>query len=173
MVLQTLLLLEVLGGKKIGAKYVKSFIIIKPIFEIMKGETQDTPMRETSLRVLQILSLDRQIMIQMIELDVIKWVVNLLKNEGNVLSDNNLEYATALLMNLTLRSLGKKKCEELTNDILKVLNENLEHENNQVRTYVNGTLYSVLESKKLREEAKATNLDQALEYLLKNSEQNF
>jgi len=31
-VLQTLLLLEVLGGKKIGAKYVKSFIIIEPIF---------------------------------------------------------------------------------------------------------------------------------------------
>ena len=40
----------------------------------------------------------------MIELDVIKWVVNLLKVEGNILSDNNLEYATALLMNLTLRS---------------------------------------------------------------------
>ena len=68
-------------------------------------------------------------MIKMIELDVIKWVVNLLKIEGNVLSDNNLEYATALLMNLTLRSQGKKKCEELHHDILKVLNEHLEHEN--------------------------------------------
>jgi len=38
-VLQTLLLLEVLGGKKIGAKYVKSFIIIEPIFRIMQNET--------------------------------------------------------------------------------------------------------------------------------------
>jgi hypothetical protein len=112
-------------------------------------------------------------MIRMIDLDVIRWVVNLLKTEGNVLSDNNLEYATALLMNLTLRSQGKKKCEELDTDILKVLNEHLEHENNQVRTYVNGTLYSVLESKKLRDEAKALGLDTALEYLLKNSEQNF
>lgn len=130
-------------------------------------------MRETSLRVLQILSLASQIMIRMIDLDVIRWVVNLLKTEGNVLSDNNLEYATALLMNLTLRSQGKKKCEELDTDILKVLNEHLEHENNQVRTYVNGTLYSVLESKKLRDEAKALGLDTALEYLLKNSEQNF
>jgi hypothetical protein len=57
--------------------------------------------------------------------------------------------------------------------VLKVLTEHLENENNQVRTYVNGTLYSVLESKKLREEAKALELDNALEYLLKNSEPNF
>lgn len=35
-ILQTLLLFEVLGGKKIGAKYVKSFIIIEPIFRIMQ-----------------------------------------------------------------------------------------------------------------------------------------
>ena len=51
-ILQTLLLLEVLGGRKIGSKYVKSFIIIEPIFSIMKAETQDTPLRETALRVL-------------------------------------------------------------------------------------------------------------------------
>ena len=76
-------------------------------------------------------------------------------------------------MNLTLRSQGKRKCEEISQDILKVLNEHLEDENNQVRTYVNGTLYSVLESKKLRQEAKDCELDKALEYLLKNSEQNF
>lgn len=112
-------------------------------------------------------------MLQMIDLNVIKWVVNLLKTEGTVLSDNYLEYATALLMNLTLRSAGKRKCEELCQDVLKVLTEHLENENNQVRTYVNGTLYSVLESKKLREEAKELELDKALEYLLKNSEPNF
>ena len=109
----------------------------------------------------------------MIDPDIIKWVITLLKSEGNSLSENNLEYSTALLMNLTLRSKGKLKCEEVSNDILEVLNEHLENENNQVRTYVNGTLYSVLESKKLREEAKQLNLDQALEMLLQNSEVNF
>ena len=109
----------------------------------------------------------------MIELDVIQWVVNLIKNEGSSISDNNLEYATALLMNLTLRISGKKKCEDLSEDLLKVLNENLEHENNQVRTYVNGTLYSVLESQKIRDEAKSLQMDQALTYLLNNSEQTF
>ena len=65
----------------------------------------------------------------MIELDVIKWVVNLLKTESNTLSDDNLEYANAMLMNMTLWSAGKKKCEEISSDLLKVLNDNLEHEN--------------------------------------------
>ena len=78
------------------------------------------------------LSLDRNITKRMIELDVIKWVVNLLKTESNTLSDDNLEYANAMLMNMTLRSAGKKKCEEISSDLLKVLNDNLEHENIQV-----------------------------------------
>ena len=78
------------------------------------------------------LSLDRNITNRMIELDVIKWVVNLLKTESNTLSDDNLEYANAMLMNMTLRSAGKKKCEEISSDLLKVLNDNLEHENIQV-----------------------------------------
>lgn len=149
-ILQVLLLLEVMVGKKVGAKYVKTQMEIVPtIFNIMSTEEDDTAVREAALRVLQILSLDRQIMTIMIDLDIIKWVINLLKKEGNQLSENNLEYSTALLMNLTLRSKGKLKCEEVSNDILEVLNEHLENENNQVRTYVNGTLYSVLESRKL------------------------
>lgn len=86
-------------------------------------------MWDVSLRVLQVLSLDRNITNRMIELDVIKWVVNLLKNESNVLSDDNLEYAHAMLMNMTLRSQGKKKCEEISSEILQVLNDNLENEN--------------------------------------------
>jgi len=71
----------------------------------------------------------REISAKMVELDIIKWIVNLLKIESNVLSDENLEYANALLMNMSLRTAGKKKCEEISTDLLKVLNDNLEHEN--------------------------------------------
>ena len=68
----------------------------------------------------------------MIELDVIKWIVTLLNTESNTLSDDNLEYAHAMLMNTTLRSFGKKKVEEISKEVLQVLNDNLEHENSQV-----------------------------------------
>ena len=56
-----------------------------------------------------------------------------------------------MLMNLSLRSSGKDKCEDPEIELLKVLNELVEHENPQVRTYVNGTLYSIFTRKKLRE----------------------
>jgi len=97
---------------------------------------------------------------------MIKWIANILANEGGSLSDYSIEYATALLMNLSLRAAGKDKCEEPEIQILKILNELVEHENLQVRTYVNGTLYSIFTRKKLREEAKELGMPEVLQYLM-------
>lgn len=72
------------------------------------------------------------------------------------MSDYSLEYATALLMNLSLRSKGKSKCEKLNEmgySLIKVLSDLMEHDNLQVRTHVNGTLYSVLTRQSLKNEA--------------------
>ena len=74
-----------------------------------------------------------------------------LKDEKDTLSEYSNEYATALLMNLSLRSISKIKCEDPQEEVLKVLNDLLEHENMQVRTFVNGTLYSLLSRQVLRE----------------------
>jgi hypothetical protein len=48
----------------------------------------------------------------MIQLDLIKWISQVLRNESDQLTDYSIEYATALLMNLSLRDAGKDKCEE-------------------------------------------------------------
>ena len=65
-----------------------------------------------------------------------------------------MEYATALLMNLSLRNRGKDECEKLATEqqinILKVLSDMMEHDNLQVRTHVNGTLYSILTRQSLK-----------------------
>lgn len=90
----------------------------------------------------------------MIEHDLIKWIVQTLKNEKDTLGEYSYEYATALFMNLSLRSLGKKKCEDPRIEVLEVFNDLLEHENLQVRTFVNGTLYSLLSRPILKERAK-------------------
>jgi hypothetical protein len=45
------------------------------------------------------------------------------------LTDYSIEYATALLMNLSLRDAGKDKCEESDIKLLNVLNDLVEHEN--------------------------------------------
>jgi len=43
----------------------------------------------------------------MIHLDVIKWIVETIREELEFICDYTLEYATALLMNLSLRVEGK------------------------------------------------------------------
>ena len=93
---------------------------------------------------------------------MIKWISNVIKSEGENLSDYSIEYATALLMNLSLRAAGKDKCEDPSIELLRVLNDLVEHDNLQVRTYVNGTLYSIFTRKKLREEAKELGIPEVL-----------
>ena len=104
---------------------------------------------------------------------MIKWIARVLRNEGDQLSDYSIEYATALLMNLSLRAAGKDKCEDPQIELLKVLNDLVEHDNLQVRTYVNGTLYSIFTRKKLREEAKELGMPEVLQYLMQQSDEQF
>lgn len=109
----------------------------------------------------------------MIQLDLIKWISSVLENEAYQLTDYSIEYATALLMNLSLRDAGKDKCEEPEIKLLTVLNNLVEHENLQVRTYVNGTLYSIFTRKKLKEEARDLGMDQVLENIMVKSDEQF
>ena len=85
----------------------------------------------------------------MIQFGVINWIVDTIKDEIDLLSDYTLEYATALLMNLSLRAEGKNRCEAIP-DILNVLGDLIEIDNMQVRTHVNGTLYSILTRQSLK-----------------------
>ncbi len=45
------------------------------------------------------------------------------------MSEYSYEYATALFMNLSLRSMGKTKCEDPKQGVIKVLQSLLEHDN--------------------------------------------
>lgn len=61
---------------------------------------------------LQKLSLRRNPQMVMIEQGLIKWMIQTLKREKDTLSEYSYEYATALFMNLSLRSAGKRLCED-------------------------------------------------------------
>lgn len=103
---------------------------------------------------------------------MIRWIVETIREELDSLSDYTLEYATALLMNLSLRVQGKNKCEEIQ-DILVVLNELIENENLQVRTHVNGTLYSILTRPRLKHQAHMLGMQHMLELLMQHSDEQF
>ncbi|CAK6968781.1 lisH domain-containing protein ARMC9 isoform X2 [Scomber scombrus] len=136
-------------------------ILLKVLTEALRKEEKDSLTRENVLVALQKLSLRRTQQTAMIEDDLIGWLVDELHNSDS-LSDYTLEYSAALLMNLCLRTKGKRKCAENAKHVLKVLTDLLGHENHEIRPYVNGALYSILCIPSVRQEAKEMSVEEIL-----------
>jgi len=164
--------LNVLASEGSGATYlVKSEELMKLLLNIMIAEQGDTNLRQNALGALQKFSLHRTPQTIMINNGCIEWISEVMKNESETLSDYTFEYITALLMNLALRTAGKKVCEKPELLILKSLLDHIEHENLQVRTYINGTLYSLLTRPVIREQAKSFGMDEMINHMLANSDE--
>ncbi|XP_076583075.1 lisH domain-containing protein ARMC9 isoform X2 [Chaetodon auriga] len=136
-------------------------ILLKLLTEALRTEEKDSLTRENVLVALQKLSLRRSQQTAMIADDLIGWLVDELQ-DSDCLSDYTLEYSAALLMNLCLRTKGKRKCAENAKHVLKVLTDLLGHENHEIRPYVNGALYSILCIPSVRQEAKEMSVEEIL-----------
>ena len=98
----------------------------------------------------------------MIREDLMEWIIQTLDREKDMLCEYSYEYITALFMNLSLRTTGKIKCEEMP-QVIEILSEFLNHQNIQVRTFINGSLYSLFSRSKLKQRALDLGIN---EYLL-------
>lgn len=144
-------------------------VLLTTIVSVLKGEYTDNTSRKAALGIIQKLSLRRRPQELLIDLDLIKWTVNILNTERSSLSDYFSEYATALLMNLSLRSRGRQKCEEVGTKLLKVLLDLLKHPNVQVKSFVCGTLYSNLTRHGFKQQAIKMGLETVLNSLIRES----
>ncbi|XP_048720608.2 lisH domain-containing protein ARMC9 isoform X6 [Caretta caretta] len=140
--------------------------LLRVLEERLKAEHKDSLTRENVLGALQKFSLRRALQSAMINDGLIFWLVDVLK-DTDCLSDYTLEYSVALLMNLCLRSSGKKMCAKVANHVLKVLSDLLGHENHEIQPYVNGALYSILAIPSIREEARAMGMEEILRCFIK------
>jgi len=133
----------------------------------------DSLLQQHALGALQKLSLRRSAQSEMISRGVIATIVELLQGRelGGGLSEYTVEYSLALLMNLSLRNAGRRRFEDC--DVLGVLDSLIESSNPQVRTYVNGTLYSVLQRSAIRNAARERGLGEFLQMVAANSEEVF
>ncbi|XP_059197559.1 lisH domain-containing protein ARMC9 [Centropristis striata] len=136
-------------------------ILLKLMTEALRTEEKDSLTRENVLVALQKLSLRRSQQTAMIADGLIGWLVDELQ-DSDCLSDYSLEYSAALLMNLCLRTKGKRKCADNAKHVLKVLTDLLGHENHEIRPYVNGALYSILCIPSVRQEAKEMSVEEIL-----------
>ncbi|NXV43027.1 ARMC9 protein, partial [Uria aalge] len=141
-------------------------MLLRMLEERLKAEDKDSLTWENVLGALQKFSLRRALQSAMIKDGLIFWLVDVLR-DTDCLSDYTLEYSVALLMNLCLRSAGKKMCARIANHVLKVLSNLLGHENHEIQPYVNGALYSILAIPSVREEARAMGMEEILHCFIK------
>ncbi|XP_016156116.1 PREDICTED: lisH domain-containing protein ARMC9 isoform X3 [Ficedula albicollis] len=140
--------------------------LLQMLEDRLKAEDKDSLTWENVLGALQKFSLRRALQSAMIKDGLIFWLVDVLI-DPDCLSDYNLEYCAALLMNLCLRSAGKKICASIPNHMLRVLSGLLDHENPKIQSYVNGALYSILAIPSVREEAKEMGMEEILRCFIK------
>jgi hypothetical protein len=162
---------NVVASEVQGRTYLLRDPNLIPVFVfLLKKEEKDSILRQNIIGNLQKLSLRRRPQTIMIELKVIEWLVMVLRKHDE-LSEYSLEYSSALLMNLSLRTTGKDVCEKL--DILPLLSSLVNHENPNLRTYINGTLYSIFTRVSLKQKALKMGFDRVLKQLHDNSEEAF
>ncbi|CAM9671746.1 unnamed protein product, partial [Chrysoparadoxa australica] len=155
--------------------------LIPSLVSIVRNEGRDSVMQKSALGLLQKCSLRRRPQAVMIKCGILPWLAETLHAHtcgdatqgSNHLSDFTMEYATALLMNISLRPEGKVPIEEATPDLMQVISNLLESPNQMVRQYVNGALYSMLSRATMRERARSLGIDEVLQALRNNSSDVF
>jgi len=165
----TVAILAVLACEAVGRTYVVDNVAaVESVVKMVMMQSLDSSLHTQALAALQRLSLRRASQDRMIELGLVEWVVGVLGWQAEAIqgapSEFSLEFASALLMNLALRTAGKQRCVEL--DTLTVVLNLMEHWNPQIRTHVNGTLYSLLSVSSFRARARNAGLEGVLHSLM-------
>ena len=82
---------------------------------------------------------------------MINIIVNIIANKRDSISPQFLEFCVALLVNILLHKDGPKKAEAISGDIIRALNDLLESDIINVRSFVHASMYPLLSHKKFRE----------------------
>ncbi|XP_018302916.1 lisH domain-containing protein ARMC9 [Mycetomoellerius zeteki] len=118
--------------------------------------------------MLQKLSLRRQQRIYMIESGLLEWLINHLHDKCRIISLYRLEYATALLMNLSLHRLAQARVSKISSLLMSTLIVLLSIDHTSSLPYINGALNNFLNNPIINEEARKIKRSNISEYLGNN-----
>ncbi|XP_063995258.1 lisH domain-containing protein ARMC9-like isoform X3 [Diachasmimorpha longicaudata] len=116
------------------------------------------------IAMLQKLSLRRHQRLYMIASGLVEWLIHHLKAECHSMGSYRLEYATALLMNLSLHKEAQIRAAAIATMVMSTLIALLSTEHLPALPYINGALNSFLANSSINEEAKLMGLGPILEY---------
>ena len=164
--------INVVASFAAGRQYLSQCeAIIRKLVEVMISQKKHPLLCENILGGLQKLSLRRNVQSILIASSVIEWLLQIIEEPDN-LSDYALEYTVALLMNLCLRVAGKKRCSKHPEKMLKLLSDLLGFENQEIRQYINGTLYSILALPSFKTAAAVMGLEEILQCYMQDASQD-
>eukprot|EP00826_Nyctotherus_ovalis_P008741 TRINITY_DN1226_c0_g3_i6.p1 TRINITY_DN1226_c0_g3~~TRINITY_DN1226_c0_g3_i6.p1 ORF type:complete len:697 (-),score=219.60 TRINITY_DN1226_c0_g3_i6:239-2329(-) len=159
-----MLLMDELVDEKVGLVYVISQETMSLLVGVLTSEPRNSPLMQAALGVIEKCSVKRKAQLSLIQLGIVSWIISMLESYKD-LDMYTLEYVTALLMNLSLRLAGKKACLNPNLRVLETLVSMLDVDNNDVKTYVNGAIYSLLSLPEFKARAKDMNLVERLKEL--------
>ena len=166
--LELMKLMNKISCLKKGRNYLlmksNSLSMIEDLFNNLKIEKQDTELRQNILATLEKFTPRLEPINKLIELGIIKWLIDTFTYEMNTLSDSTIEYGLALLLNLSLNKNGRNKFEEDAERTIQILIHYLNKDNNvHIQTSINGALYSLLRKKELKEAAKKFGIENIIQ----------
>ena len=166
--LEIMKLMNKLSCLKKGRNYLlmksNSLSMVEDLFSNLKSEKQDTELRQSILVTLQKFTSRLDPINKLIDLGIIKWLIDTFTYEMNTLSDSTIEYGLALLLNLSLNKNGRNKFEEDSERTIQILIHYLNKDNNvHMQTSINGALYSLLRKKGLKEAAKKFGIENIIQ----------
>eukprot|EP01017_Pseudomicrothorax_dubius_P034826 TRINITY_DN4812_c0_g2_i1.p1 TRINITY_DN4812_c0_g2~~TRINITY_DN4812_c0_g2_i1.p1 ORF type:complete len:335 (+),score=82.50 TRINITY_DN4812_c0_g2_i1:789-1793(+) len=166
----TLKLISSLSESRPGRRYIierDSFLLT--LVNFLGANAKVTSyIRNKSVKIIQKLSLSKQTHKLLIENRVIDFLLQSL-NEGEAGLDQSLEYSIALLMNMSLKKEGRVIFEQNMEASFTLIEKYSDHKDSQIKSFVNGVLFSLLRSQAFLQEARKRKLDEKLETIMEKS----
>ncbi|XP_011703447.1 PREDICTED: lisH domain-containing protein ARMC9-like isoform X3 [Wasmannia auropunctata] len=169
-------LLNTLASFRCGRDYLSvGSIVINVAFACLDNNYADgvDPFAcDMMMAMLQKLSLRRQQRIYMIESGLLEWLINHLHDQCRVISLYRLEYATALLMNLSLHRLAQARASKISSLLMSTLLVLLSIDHTSSLPYINGALNNFLSNPIINEEARKVKRSNISDYLIGNNQKS-
>ncbi|CAK9823565.1 LisH domain-containing protein ARMC9 [Anthophora retusa] len=160
-------LLNALASFRCGRDYLSfDSTVVDMVFKCLNSTCAnniDTLTCNMIIAMLQKLSLRKQQRIYMIENGLVEWLIRHLHEQCRVMDSYRLEYATALLMNLSLHQVAQKRASTIASLLISTLIDLLLMDHAMALPYINGALNNFLTNRVINEEAKKMKFSAILE----------
>ncbi|XP_012141262.1 lisH domain-containing protein ARMC9 isoform X2 [Megachile rotundata] len=160
-------LLNTLASFRCGRDYLSfDSTVVDMVYKCLNNicdNNIDTVTCNMMIAMLQKLSLRKQQRLYMIENGLVEWLIHHLHNQCRIMDSYRLEYATALLMNLSLHQVAQRRASAMASLLISTLISLLLMDHTSALPYINGALNNFLTNYTINEEAKRMKFSSMLE----------